>query len=63
MSQVGLRVSEACTLDLDDIKWGLGRFGQEAVRLGVQITTTGLRRAKLPAERMTVLDALGMRWT
>jgi integrase len=28
MSQVGLRVSEACKLDLADIKWELGRFGK-----------------------------------
>ncbi|MFB7308486.1 hypothetical protein [Streptomyces sp. NPDC056192] len=28
MSQVGLRVSEACKLDLADIKWDLGRFGK-----------------------------------
>ncbi|MFD0622974.1 hypothetical protein ACFQ2K_09235 [Streptomyces sanglieri] len=26
MSQLGLRVSEACKLDLADIKWVLGRF-------------------------------------
>ncbi|WP_405984260.1 tyrosine-type recombinase/integrase [Streptomyces sp. NBC_00872] len=30
MSQVGLRVSEVCGLDLDDIKWDLGRFGKGA---------------------------------
>ncbi|MFI6986510.1 helicase associated domain-containing protein [Embleya sp. NPDC050154] len=36
---------------------------REDVRLGVWITTTKSRRAKLPAERITALDALGMRWT
>ncbi|MFB6603693.1 hypothetical protein ACFCXR_28310 [Streptomyces noursei] len=34
MSQVGLRVSEACKLDLADIKWNLGRFGKLHVRHG-----------------------------
>ncbi|MFI6587427.1 Helicase associated domain protein [Embleya sp. NPDC050493] len=36
---------------------------REDVRLGVWITTTRSRRAKLPAERIAALDALGMRWT
>ncbi|MYW00370.1 helicase associated domain-containing protein, partial [Streptomyces sp. SID3343] len=35
----------------------------EDVRLGVWVTTTRSRRAKLPAERVAALDALGMRWT
>ncbi|MFI1386353.1 helicase associated domain-containing protein [Embleya sp. NPDC020886] len=35
----------------------------EDVRLGVWITTTRNRRAKLPAERIAALDVLGMRWT
>ncbi|WP_331773260.1 helicase associated domain-containing protein (plasmid) [Embleya sp. NBC_00888] len=35
----------------------------EQVRLGVWITTTRSRRAKLPAERSTALDELGVRWT
>ncbi|MFB6567067.1 hypothetical protein [Streptomyces noursei] len=34
MSQVGLRVSEACKLDLADFKWNLGRFGKLHVRHG-----------------------------
>ncbi|WP_258564783.1 hypothetical protein [Streptomyces sp. WELS2] len=34
MSRVGLRVSEACKLDLADIKWDLGRFGKLHVRHG-----------------------------
>ncbi|MFI1386646.1 Helicase associated domain protein [Embleya sp. NPDC020886] len=35
----------------------------EDVRLGVWVTTTRSRRAKLPAERIAALDVLGMRWT
>ncbi|MEU0940224.1 helicase associated domain-containing protein [Embleya sp. NPDC005971] len=35
----------------------------EDVRLGVWITTTRSRKAKLPEERIAALDALGMRWT
>jgi len=35
---------------------------REDVRLGVWITTTRSRRAKLPAERIAALDAIGMRW-
>ncbi|WP_331772713.1 helicase associated domain-containing protein (plasmid) [Embleya sp. NBC_00888] len=31
--------------------------------LGVWITTTRSRRAKLPAERIAALDTLGKRWT
>jgi integrase len=34
MSEVGLRVNEACNLDLADIKWELGRFGKLHVRVG-----------------------------
>jgi len=36
---------------------------REDVRLGVWVTTTRNRRAKLPAERIAALDAIGMRWT
>lgn len=49
MSQVGLRVSEACGLDLTDIKWHLGRFGKLHVRLG-----KGARGSE-PRERMVLL--------
>jgi integrase len=28
LAEVGLRVNEACKLDLGDIKWDLGRFGK-----------------------------------
>ncbi|HXA62348.1 MAG TPA: hypothetical protein VNW94_24630 [Streptosporangiaceae bacterium] len=34
MSEVGLRVNEACKLDLPDVKWDLGRFGKLHVRHG-----------------------------
>jgi integrase len=34
MSEVGLRVNEACHLDLADINWELGRFGKLHVRVG-----------------------------
>jgi integrase len=32
MADVGLRVNEACKLDLPDVKWDLGRFGKLHVR-------------------------------
>jgi hypothetical protein len=34
MAEVGLRVNEACRLDLHDVKWDLGRFGKLHVRHG-----------------------------
>lgn len=34
MSQVGLRINESRRLDLDDVKWELGRFGKLHVRFG-----------------------------
>jgi integrase len=34
MSQIGLRVNEACNLDLTDVKWELDRFGKLHVRVG-----------------------------
>ncbi|MET8181678.1 site-specific integrase [Streptomyces sp. NPDC005336] len=49
MSQVGLRVSEACKLDLADIKWNLGRFGKLHVRHGKGARGSG------PRERMVSL--------
>ncbi|MEV7119188.1 tyrosine-type recombinase/integrase [Kitasatospora griseola] len=48
MSQVGLRVSEACGLDLADIKWGLGRFGKLHVRLGKGARGSGPRERMVP---------------
>ncbi|MFE3206176.1 helicase associated domain-containing protein [Embleya sp. NPDC059237] len=35
----------------------------EDVRLGVWVTTSGSRRARLSAERVAEMDASGMRWT
>lgn len=48
MSQVGLRVSEACGLDLDDIKWHLGRFGKLHVRHGKGARGSGPRERMVP---------------
>jgi site-specific recombinase XerD len=48
MSQVGLRVSEACGLDLTDIKWELGRFGKLHVRLGKGARGSGPRERMVP---------------
>ncbi len=48
MSQVGLRVSEACGLDLDDIKWHLGRFGKLHVRYGKGARGSGPRERMVP---------------
>jgi integrase len=33
-ADVGLRINEACRLDLDDVRWELGRFGKLNVRYG-----------------------------
>ncbi len=33
-ADVGLRINEACMLDLDDVRWELGRFGKLNVRYG-----------------------------
>ncbi|MER6046378.1 hypothetical protein ABT168_02640 [Streptomyces sp. NPDC001793] len=43
MSQVGLRVSAACKLDLADIEWDLGRFGKLHVRHGKGARGSGSR--------------------
>ncbi|WP_329613351.1 site-specific integrase [Streptomyces brevispora] len=48
MSLVGLRVSEACKLDLADIKWGLGRFGKLHVRHGKGARGSGPRERMVP---------------
>jgi site-specific recombinase XerD len=59
MSGVGLRVNEARRLDLDDVKWELGRFGKLHVRHG-----KGARRSG-PRERMVPLigdSARVLRW-
>ncbi|MEU6721346.1 site-specific integrase [Nonomuraea sp. NPDC046802] len=59
MSEVGLRVNEACKLDLADIKWDLGRFGKLHVRHGKGARGSG------PRERMVPLinnAAATLRW-
>jgi site-specific recombinase XerD len=48
MSQVGLRVNEACHLDLADIKWELGRFGKLHVRVGKGARGSGPRERMVP---------------
>ncbi|MER6332142.1 hypothetical protein ABT298_22935 [Streptomyces sp. NPDC001034] len=48
MSQVGLRVSEACRLDLADTKWDLGRFGKLHVRHGKGARGSGPRERMVP---------------
>ncbi|MDX3639591.1 hypothetical protein [Streptomyces sp. MB09-02B] len=48
LSQVGLRVSEACGLDLDDIKWDLGHFGKNHVRHGKGARGSGPRERMVP---------------
>ncbi|MEU4233214.1 site-specific integrase [Nonomuraea sp. NPDC026600] len=59
MSEVGLRVNEACKLDLADIKWDLGHFGKLHVRHGKGARGSG------PRERMVPLinnAAATLRW-
>jgi site-specific recombinase XerD len=48
MSEVGLRVNEACKLDLTDIKWDLGRFGKLHVRHGKGARGSGPRERMVP---------------
>ncbi|WP_211264314.1 tyrosine-type recombinase/integrase [Streptosporangium amethystogenes] len=48
-ADVGLRINEACKLDLDDVRWELGRFGKLNVRHG-----KGSRR-KGPKQRLVPL--------
>ncbi|MFD5114259.1 site-specific integrase [Streptomyces sp. NPDC058391] len=48
MSEVGLRVNEARRLDLDDIKWDLGRFGKLHVRYGKGKRGSGPRERMVP---------------
>lgn len=49
MAGVGLRINEACRLDLEDIKWELGPFGKLHVRHGKGSRGSG------PKERMVPL--------
>jgi site-specific recombinase XerD len=48
MAEVGLRVNEACKLDLGDIKWDLGRFGKLHVRHGKGARGSGPRERMVP---------------
>jgi site-specific recombinase XerD len=48
MAEVGLRAGEACQLDLDDVKWDLGRFGKLHVRLGKGARGSGPRERMVP---------------
>ena len=48
MAEVGLRVNEACQLDLDDVKWDLGRFGKLHVRHGKGARGSGPRERMVP---------------
>ncbi|MCW2914034.1 MAG: recombinase [Actinomycetia bacterium] len=48
MADVGLRVNEACKLDLPDVKWELGRFGKLHVRHGKGARGSGPRERMVP---------------
>ena len=48
MAQVGLRVNEARMLDLDDVRWDLGRFGKLHVRHGKGARGSGPRERMVP---------------
>jgi len=48
MAGVGLRVNEACKLDLPDVKWDLGRFGKLHVRHGKGARGSGPRKRMVP---------------
>jgi site-specific recombinase XerD len=48
MAEVGLRVNEACRLDLSDIKWDLGPFGKLHVRHGKGTRGSGPRERMVP---------------
>ncbi|WP_155354924.1 tyrosine-type recombinase/integrase [Acrocarpospora macrocephala] len=48
MAEVGLRVNEASHLDLNDVKWELGRFGKLHVRKGKGARGSGPRERMVP---------------
>ena len=48
ITQVGLRITETCQLDLDDIKWDLGAFGKLHVRYGKGANRSGPRPRMVP---------------
>jgi integrase/recombinase XerD len=47
-ADVGLRINEACLLDLDDVRWELGRFGKLNVRYGKGARRKGPRQRVVP---------------
>jgi len=59
ITQVGLRITETCQLDLDDIKWDLGAFGKLHVRYGKGANRSGPRPRMVP-----LIDGSGatLRW-
>jgi integrase/recombinase XerD len=48
LAELGLRVNEACNLDLADIRWELGRFGKLHVRHGKGARGSGPRERMVP---------------
>ncbi len=48
MAEVGLRINETRSLDLDDVKWNLGRFGKLHVRHGKGARGSGPRERMVP---------------
>lgn len=48
MSLIGLRINELVSLDLDDVKWHLGRFGKLHVRMGKGSRGSGPRERMVP---------------
>ncbi|WP_433501804.1 tyrosine-type recombinase/integrase (plasmid) [Sphaerimonospora sp. CA-214678] len=47
-ADVGLRINEACMLDLDDVRWELGRFGKLNVRYGKGARRKGPKQRVVP---------------
>ncbi|HQU46444.1 MAG TPA: hypothetical protein PK867_26795, partial [Pirellulales bacterium] len=47
-ADVGLRINEARMLDLDDVRWELGRFGKLHVRVGKGARGSGPRERMVP---------------
>ncbi|MCI3929206.1 tyrosine-type recombinase/integrase [Streptomyces sp. AN091965] len=58
-ADVGLRVNEARMLDLDDVRWELGRFGKLNVRFGKGSRRSGPRQRVVP---MINGADLSLRW-
>ncbi len=48
MAEAGLRASETSNLDLDDVRWDLGRFGKLHVRMGKGACGSGPRERMVP---------------